>query len=89
MEYKEEAVTSMGRHVGDLEGSWKLDKEYTGEAVTSLGREMDELEGRGAGQEEAAKLKKQMHELERRLRDQEEEMDDLAGQVQQPIIVKT
>ena len=51
--------------------------EYKGEAVNSLGR--DELEGRGAGQEDAAKLKKQMQDLERRFRDQEEEMDDLAG----------
>ena len=58
--------------------------EYKGEAVNSLGR--DELEGRGVGQEDAAKLKKQMQDLERRFRDQEEEMDDLAGQVQQNII---
>ena len=62
----------------------KLDMEYKGEAVNSLGR--DELEGRGAGQEDAAKLKKQMQDLERRFRDQEEEMDDLAGQVKQNII---
>ena len=64
----------------------KLDVEYKEDKITSLGKEMAELEARGAAEDEVARLKKQKQDLESRLRDQEEEMDDLAGQVQQNII---
>ena len=64
----------------------KLDVEYMEDKITSLGKEMVELEARGAAEDEVARLKKQKQDLESRLRDQEEEMDDLAGQVQQKII---
>ena len=64
----------------------KLDVEYKEDKITSLGKEMVELEARGAAEDEVARLKKQKQDLESRLRDQEEEMDDLAGQVQQKII---
>jgi len=60
----------------------KLDVEYKQDKITSLGREVTELETRGANDEEVARLKKQKADLEGRLREQEEELDDLAGQVQ-------
>ena len=59
----------------------KLDVEYKEDKITSLGKEMVELEARGAAEDEVARLKKQKPDLESRLRDQEEELDDLAGQV--------
>ncbi|CAG9126027.1 unnamed protein product [Plutella xylostella] len=42
-----------------------------------------ELEERGGGGDELAALRRQRTDLERRVRDQEEELDDLAGQIQQ------
>ncbi|KAG7303349.1 hypothetical protein JYU34_011839 [Plutella xylostella] len=41
-----------------------------------------ELEERGGGGDELAALRRQRTDLERRVRDQEEELDDLAGQIQ-------
>lgn len=43
---------------------------------------MEELTFGGKTEEEVAQLKKAKHELEKRAKDQEEELDDLAGQVQ-------
>ena len=61
----------------------KLDVEYKEDKIHSLGKEVADLETRGCGEEEVARLRKQKTDLEGRLRDQEEELDDLANQVQQ------
>ncbi len=63
----------------------KLDLEYKEEKVTSLTRELDEMTrvgGAGHTDEELAALKRQKNDLDLRVKDQEEELDDLAGQVQ-------
>lgn len=41
-----------------------------------------ELEERGGGGDELTALRRNKTELERRVRDQEEELDELAGQIQ-------
>lgn len=48
----------------------------------ALQRELDELTYGGKTEEEVAVLRKQKIECERRLHEQEEELDELAGQVQ-------
>lgn len=50
--------------------------------MAGLQRELDELTYGGKTEEEVALLRKQKIDLERRLHDQEEELDELAGQVQ-------
>merc|ERR1711913_203096 len=60
----------------------KLELELKEEKVSSLNRELDDLNSSGKIEEEVATLKKAKHELELRIKDQEEELDDLAGQVQ-------
>ncbi|XP_050714034.1 unconventional myosin-XVIIIa-like isoform X11 [Eriocheir sinensis] len=60
----------------------KLELELKEEKVTSLNRELEDLNFTGKAEEEVAVLKKAKHDLELRVKDQEEELDDLAGQVQ-------
>ncbi len=60
----------------------KIDLEYKDEKISSLNKEIEELSNGGASEEEVTILKHQKHDLELRLKDQEEELDDLAGQVQ-------
>ncbi|XP_071448574.1 unconventional myosin-XVIIIa isoform X3 [Hetaerina americana] len=60
----------------------KLELELKEEKLTALTRELDELTFGGKTEEEVANLKKAKHELELKVKDQEEELDDLAGQVQ-------
>ncbi|XP_046385320.1 unconventional myosin-XVIIIa isoform X4 [Ischnura elegans] len=60
----------------------KLELELKDEKLTALTRELDELTFGGKTEEEVANLKKAKHELELKVKDQEEELDDLAGQVQ-------
>merc|ERR1711874_731186 len=60
----------------------KLELELKEEKVSSLNRELDDLNSSGKIEGEVATLKKAKHELELRIKDQEEELDDLAGQVQ-------
>lgn len=50
--------------------------------MTALQREYDELTCGGKTEEEVTVLRRQKIDLERRLHDQEEELDELAGQVQ-------
>ncbi|XP_041972236.1 unconventional myosin-XVIIIa isoform X4 [Aricia agestis] len=58
----------------------RLEVEMKEERLAAAARE---LEARGgAGGDEAAALRRARTDLERRLRDQEEELDDLAGQIQ-------
>ncbi len=67
----------------------KLDLEYKDEKINSLNKEIEELNNGGASEEEVTILKRQKHDLELRLKDQEEELDDLAGQVQMLESAKT
>ncbi|KAK3877190.1 hypothetical protein Pcinc_018077 [Petrolisthes cinctipes] len=60
----------------------KLELELKEEKVASLSRELADLSFTGRAEEEVAALKKAKHDLDMRVKDQEEELDDLAGQVQ-------
>ncbi|XP_069953544.1 unconventional myosin-XVIIIa-like isoform X2 [Cherax quadricarinatus] len=60
----------------------KLELELKEEKISALSRELEDLSFTGKTEEEVAVLKKAKHDLELRLKDQEEELDDLAGQVQ-------
>nr|XP_045601361.1 uncharacterized protein LOC123760035 isoform X4 [Procambarus clarkii] len=60
----------------------KLELELKDEKISSLSRELEDLSFTGKVEEEVATLKKAKHDLELRVKDQEEELDDLAGQVQ-------
>ena len=50
--------------------------------VKSLVRELDELRNDTASEEESRKLKRQKQDLENRLKEQAEELDELTGQIQ-------
>jgi len=67
----------------------KLDLDYKEEKINSLTKEIEELNAGGASEEEVTILKRQKQDLENRLKDQEEELDDLAGQVQMLEAAKT
>ncbi len=75
--------------VVSFEQAMKLDLEYKEEKISSLSKEIDELSAGGASEEELTSLKRQKADLENRLKDQEEELDDLAGQVQMLEAAKT
>ncbi|XP_011260732.2 unconventional myosin-XVIIIa isoform X4 [Camponotus floridanus] len=60
----------------------RLEIELKEERLRTLTQELEELTFGGKTEEEVAQLKKAKHELEKRTKDQEEELDDLAGQVQ-------
>merc|ERR1711953_431752 len=67
----------------------KLYLDYKEEKINSLNKEIEDLQHGGATDEEVAGLKRQKADLEGRLKDQEEELDDLAGQVQMLEAAKT
>jgi myosin-18 len=67
----------------------KLDLDYKEETINSLNKEIEDLQHGGATDEEVAGLKRQKADLDGRLKDQEEELDDLAGQVQMLEAAKT
>ncbi|XP_058804262.1 unconventional myosin-XVIIIa isoform X1 [Phymastichus coffea] len=60
----------------------RLEIELKEERLHTLTQELEELTFVGKTEEDVAQLKKAKHELEKKLKDQEEELDDLAGQVQ-------
>lgn len=60
----------------------RLELEMKEEKLHSLQREFDELTNGGKTEEEVTILRRQKIDCERRLHDQEEELDELAGQVQ-------
>jgi len=60
----------------------KLDVEFKDDKIGSLSRVLDDLDNSASNEGEVKHLKKQKQDLDIRLRDQEEELDDLAGQVQ-------
>ncbi|XP_053617561.1 unconventional myosin-XVIIIa isoform X2 [Plodia interpunctella] len=57
----------------------RLELELKEERLSAATRELEE---RGGGGDEVAALRRTRADLERRVRDQEEELDDLAGQIQ-------
>ncbi|XP_013184101.2 unconventional myosin-XVIIIa isoform X2 [Amyelois transitella] len=57
----------------------RLELELKEERLSAASRELEE---RGGGGDEVAALRRTRTDLERRVRDQEEELDDLAGQIQ-------
>ena len=69
-----------------VKGIWM---DYKEEKINSLTKEIEELNAGGASEEEVTILKRQKQDLENRLKDQEEELDDLAGQVQMLEAAKT
>jgi len=60
----------------------KQDAESKDEKIHALQKEIIEMQGGGATEEEVRSLKKGKKDLEMQLKDQEEELDDLAAQVQ-------
>jgi len=62
--------------------SLKLDVESRDDRISSLQRDITELQMGGATEDEVRSLKKNKKELEMQLKEQEEELDDLAAQVQ-------
>ncbi|CAH1113986.1 unnamed protein product [Psylliodes chrysocephalus] len=60
----------------------RLELELKEEKLLGLQREFDEITCGGKTEEEVTILRKQKIDCERRLQDQEEELDELAGQVQ-------
>ncbi|XP_012266444.2 unconventional myosin-XVIIIa isoform X7 [Athalia rosae] len=60
----------------------RLEIELKEERLHALTRDLEDLTFGGKTEEEVAQLKKAKHELEKKTKDQEEELDDFAGQVQ-------
>ncbi|GAB6030070.1 Myosin XVIIIA, variant 2 [Chamberlinius hualienensis] len=61
--------------------SVKLEMEMKNDKLAALTKELDDLTFGSKGDEEIAQLKRAKHEMELKLKEQEEELDDLAGQV--------
>lgn len=60
----------------------RLELELKEEKLNSLQRDLEEITCGGKTEEEVTQLRRQKIDCERRLQDQEEELDELAGQVQ-------
>ncbi|XP_054281459.1 unconventional myosin-XVIIIa-like isoform X1 [Macrosteles quadrilineatus] len=60
----------------------KLELELKEQKVNSLTAELSELTFSGSTEEDVGLLKKAKHQLQNKVKEQEEELDDLAGQVQ-------
>ncbi|XP_058462941.1 unconventional myosin-XVIIIa isoform X2 [Malaya genurostris] len=60
----------------------RLELELKEEKYSALQRELEEMTFGGGTEEEIAQLKRQKLELDRRCKEQEEELDEMAGQIQ-------
>ncbi|XP_017847175.1 unconventional myosin-XVIIIa isoform X5 [Drosophila busckii] len=60
----------------------RLDLELKEEKLASLQRELEEMTFGGGTEEELAQLRRTKNEAERRAKEQEEELDEMAGQIQ-------
>nr|NP_732110.2 myosin heavy chain-like, isoform C [Drosophila melanogaster]AAN13696.2 myosin heavy chain-like, isoform C [Drosophila melanogaster]AAN71183.1 GH16009p [Drosophila melanogaster]AOQ12601.1 Mhcl-PC [synthetic construct] len=60
----------------------RLDLEFKEEKLASLQRELEEMTFGGGTEEEFAQLRRSKNETERRAKEQEEELDEMAGQIQ-------
>ncbi|KAK6620967.1 hypothetical protein RUM43_011270 [Polyplax serrata] len=61
--------------------SVRLELELKDEKLTALARELEEFSRGGGSEQEVTQLRKAKHDLEMKLKEQEEELDELAGQV--------
>ncbi|XP_052871801.1 unconventional myosin-XVIIIa [Anopheles cruzii] len=68
----------LDQHLSDV----KLELELKEEKNTALQNELDEMMFGGGTEEEIAQLKRQKLELDRRCKEQDEELDEMAGQIQ-------
>lgn len=59
-----------------------MELELKDETLASIRREMEELTFGGGTEEEVAQLKRSKLDAEKLCKEQEEELDDMAGQVQ-------
>lgn len=59
----------------------RLELDMKEETLSSLRREMEDLTHGGGSEEEFAQLKKAKHEAEKLCKEQEEELDEMAGQI--------
>ncbi|CAL1265374.1 unnamed protein product [Larinioides sclopetarius] len=78
---KDQAVHEKYSLEQDLQSA-KLDADMLHEKIAQLTRELDELTLSSKGEEEVTQLKRAKQDLERKCRDQEEELEELAAQVQ-------
>ncbi|KRF99994.1 uncharacterized protein Dwil_GK14014, isoform C [Drosophila willistoni] len=60
----------------------RLDLDLKEEKLASLQRELEEMTFGGGTEEEIAQLRRSKNETERRAKEQEEELDEMAGQIQ-------
>ncbi|XP_075144896.1 myosin heavy chain-like isoform X3 [Haematobia irritans] len=60
----------------------RLELDLKEEKLASLQRELEEMTFGGGTEEEVAQLRRSKNELDRRVKEQEEELDEMAGQVQ-------
>ncbi|KAL9871628.1 myosin heavy chain-like isoform 6-T6 [Glossina fuscipes fuscipes] len=60
----------------------RLELDLKEEKLSSLQRELEEMTFGGSTEEEIAQLRRSKNELDRRVKEQEEELDEMAGQVQ-------
>ncbi|XP_037947756.1 unconventional myosin-XVIIIa isoform X7 [Teleopsis dalmanni] len=60
----------------------RLELDLKEEKLASLQRELEEMTFGGSTEEEIAQLRRSKNELDRRVKEQEEELDEMAGQVQ-------
>ncbi|GFW41862.1 unconventional myosin-XVIIIa [Trichonephila clavipes] len=81
MREKEQAVNEKYSLEQDLQSA-KLDADMLHEKIAQLTRELDELTLSSKGEEEVTQLKRAKQDIERKCRDQEEELEELAAQVQ-------
>ena len=59
----------------------KLELEFKDEKVSALNKELDAIHSSLGNGQEISSLKRQKIDMERRLRDQEDELDDLSNQI--------
>ncbi|GIZ03550.1 unconventional myosin-XVIIIa [Caerostris extrusa] len=78
---KDQAVHEKYSLEQDLQSA-KIDADMLHEKIAQLTRELDELTLSSKGEEEVTQLKRAKQDLERKSRDQEEELEELAAQVQ-------
>ncbi|GBM10387.1 Unconventional myosin-XVIIIa [Araneus ventricosus] len=78
---KDQAIHEKYSLEQDLQSA-KLDADMLHEKIAQLTRELDELTLSSKGEEEVTQLKRAKQDLERKSRDQEEELEELAAQVQ-------
>lgn len=70
------------KNVNSATLSQAMKLEYKDDKITNLTKQLEEMEASSVSEEEIKNLKKLKHDLDCRLREQEDELDDMASQVQ-------